>query len=307
MLREILLHMPPEYVTVYQISKQSTDWGFALAGGIPLLVGIILIFAKRKFKWEQPHWAMPIFACGFGILWLCVAGVSVVHESSNALTVYTRGEYQVVEGVVTNFHPMPYEGYQDECFSVQDKRFCYSDYMVTPGFHNATSHGGPIRSGLPVRIAYIGNMIVRLDIPKDQVLTPALSAAARQQGEKQWQARTENDPIEQRMSTAFAFVAVCLTLWWNIQWRRVMQFWLRPPNRIAVQYAFRIFFAISLINAVRGLVQQLRAHPLTRATTIPTLEVTAAMGAAVFVVFGFGLWSIERARRKREQKLAATR
>lgn len=32
---------------------------------------------------------------------------------------------------------MPYEGHQDECFSAQDQRFCYSDYEIAPGFHNA--------------------------------------------------------------------------------------------------------------------------------------------------------------------------
>ncbi len=56
------------------------------------------------------------------------------------------------------------------------------------------------------------------------------------------------------MNTAFLFIAICLTLWWNIQWRCVMQFWLRPPNCVAVQYVFRIFFAVSLINSVRAFI-----------------------------------------------------
>jgi hypothetical protein len=140
--------MATEYVTVYQISKQSTDWSFALAGGIPLIVGIVIILGKLRFGWKQPHWFLPIFACGFGGLWLCTAGMSVLREDSQALTAYQKGDYQLVEGIVTDFHPMPYEGHQEECFSVQDRRFCYSDYVVAPGFRNTASHGGPIRSGL---------------------------------------------------------------------------------------------------------------------------------------------------------------
>ncbi len=209
--------MPVEYTTVYQISKQSTDWGLRSGRRDSASGRDCSHLRQATFKWEQPHWVMPIFACCFGILWLCLAGFSVVHKASRELTAYTNGDYQVVEGKVSNFRPMPYEGHQDECFSVQDERFCYSDYMVTAGFHNATSHGGPIRSGLPVRIAYIGNTILRLEIPKDQVLTPAASTAARQQGEKQWQAKTENAPTEQQMNTAFLFIAICLTLRWNIQ------------------------------------------------------------------------------------------
>ena len=50
------LHMPPEYVTVYQISKESIDWAFALVGGIPLIVGILLTVGKLRFKWKKPHW-----------------------------------------------------------------------------------------------------------------------------------------------------------------------------------------------------------------------------------------------------------
>ena len=149
------LHMAPEYVTVYQISKESTDWSFALAGGIPLVVGIVLILGKLRFGWKQPNWFLPIFACGFGLLWLCTAGFSVVHGDSQALAAFQRGDYQLVEGVVTDFHPMPYEGHQEECFSVKDKGFRYSDCVIAPGFRNTASRSGPIGSGLPVRIAYL--------------------------------------------------------------------------------------------------------------------------------------------------------
>jgi hypothetical protein len=47
--------------------------------------------------------------------------------------------------------------------------FCYSDYEVTAGFNNSASHGGPIREGLPVRVSYIGNTIVRLEVSNDSL------------------------------------------------------------------------------------------------------------------------------------------
>ena len=117
------LHMAPEYVTVYQISKESTDWSFALAGGIPLIVGIVLILGKLRFAWKQPNWFLPFFACGFGLLSFCTAGFSVVHGDSQALAAFQRGDYQLVEGVVTDFHPMPYEGHQQECFPFRTRGF----------------------------------------------------------------------------------------------------------------------------------------------------------------------------------------
>jgi len=296
--------MTPDYVTVYQISKESTDWSFALVGFIPLIAGIIIILGKRKFKWKKPHWLLPIFFCGFGVLWLCTAGMGVLHEDSQALSAYQKGDYLVVEGQVTDFHPMPYEGHQMECFTVQEQRFCYSDFVIAPGFRNTASHGGPIRSGLQVRIAYTGGTILRLDIPRSQAPTAAESSATLKSNEKEWQARSERDPIEQRMNTAFLFTAVCITLWWNLQWKRVMQFWLRPPNRRATQYGFRIFFALNLMGAIGALIRQLLLHPVTRETFLPTIEVTAVMLAVAGAMFAFALWSITRRQLKREQNAA---
>jgi hypothetical protein len=297
--------MPVEYFTVYQISKQSTDWSFALAGVIPLIVGVVIIMGMRRFKWKQPHWFMPIFACGFGLLWLCTAGLSVLHEDSQALAAYQRGDYQLVEGNVTDFHPMPYEGHQDECFSVQDKRFCYSDYVIAPGFRNTASHGGPIRSGLPVRIAYLGDTILRLEIPKDQVLSPAESAATLNSAQQGSQKRMENDPVVRRMNIAFMFTAVCWTLWWNLQWKRAMRFWVRSPNRLWVQHFFRAFFALNFLGALIGFAQQLHAHPLGKEDIGPTLGITAIMCVVVTLMSTFVLWMAERRDRKANDKLIA--
>jgi hypothetical protein len=49
---------------------------------------------------------------------------------------------------------------------VHGVRFQYSDYVITAGFNNTSSHGGPIREGLPVRIWYLDGEILRLDIAK---------------------------------------------------------------------------------------------------------------------------------------------
>ena len=51
-----------------------------------------------------------------------------------------------------------------ESFAVGGHRFSYSDYVVTSGFHNTASHGGPIHDGLDVRVSYLGNLILRLEI-----------------------------------------------------------------------------------------------------------------------------------------------
>ncbi len=175
-----LCSMTPHYATVYQISAQQSSSLLAdvvtfvptIFGIAALLLGVVIVAGKIRSGWRQPHWFIPIFLGVFGVLSLCVLAPRSLHQEPDALQAYQKGDYQTVEGPVTNFDPMPYEGHRPECFSVQGKRFCYSDYVISPGFRNTVSHGGPIRPGLRVRIAYRNagqhTAILRLDIAEDQ-------------------------------------------------------------------------------------------------------------------------------------------
>jgi hypothetical protein len=75
-----------------------------------------------------------------------------------------EGCVELVEGTVRDFIPMPYAGHAMERFCIQSKCFEYSDYDVTSGFNNTSSHDGPIREGLPVRVTFVGGTIVKLEI-----------------------------------------------------------------------------------------------------------------------------------------------
>ena len=290
----------PDYVTVYQISRQppiGPDWLLSYAGLVPFIVGAVLVFGKYRLGWRRPRWLLPLFCCFLGIVTFYIAGpldTSITRMNSEALTEFETGHYALVEGVVTDFHPMPYEGHEDECFSVATQRFCYSDYIVTPGFRNTASHGGPIRAGLRVRIAYSFDTILRLEVARDQMLSPTQLTAAAQTAERQWQVRTENDPIQQRLTIAFLFTMMCLTLWWNLQWRRAIRFWVQPPNRPITQYAFRIFFGLNFVGSVLELIRQLVLHPLTLQNAGPTTATVAVMLCVVGSMTAFQLWRIER-------------
>ncbi len=59
---------------------------------------------------------------------------------------------------------MPYAGHTKERFCVEDKCFTYSDFVPTIGFNNTSSHGGPIKAGMPVRVTFVGNTIIKLEV-----------------------------------------------------------------------------------------------------------------------------------------------
>jgi hypothetical protein len=113
----------------------------------------------------------------FGTVYVTFAGLmalivipSTILDYVRTRSIYTHQTYQTVEGSVTDFDPMPVTGHRLETFKVAGIRFAFSDFDETDyGYNNTASHGGVIRQGLRVRIAYLPreekNIILKLEIP----------------------------------------------------------------------------------------------------------------------------------------------
>jgi hypothetical protein len=99
--------------------------------------------------------------------------------------------------------------------------------------------------------------------------------------------------FHQRMQIAFIFTMTCWAFWWNIQWKRMMRFWVRPSNRQSVMRLFRIFFALCFVGTFGRLVQDLRECPLTRSDILPTAEIFAIMCTVVTLMTALGLRIVE--------------
>jgi len=106
----------------------------------------------------------------FVIVWVVIALIAQLYMHSKIVGAYNRGKYQIVEGYVENFDPMPYSGHANESFEINGIAFSYSDYNKHPGYHNAKSHGGVIKgNGQHLKIGYVylnktyGNIIVYIE------------------------------------------------------------------------------------------------------------------------------------------------
>jgi hypothetical protein len=97
------------------------------------------------------------FAVFFGLPMISAIGLSQQ---------LAEGRAEVVEGPVA----IDFEvgGGKNECIRVAARRFCYSDWILTPGFNRTRALGGPLRDGLQVRISSIGDTIVRLEAASNQ-------------------------------------------------------------------------------------------------------------------------------------------
>jgi hypothetical protein len=157
-----------QYDTVFDACDAGyRDWPFVLvwllfAGGSLAW----LSWERRSSKPDRPfvRTALPYLASGFLVLWGAVTFTSSYRSYREVTSRLRAGQYESVEGTVTDFEPMPREGHRYERFIVAGHLYEYSDYGRTPGFNNSSSHGGPIRPGLHVRIADIDGLIARLEI-----------------------------------------------------------------------------------------------------------------------------------------------
>jgi hypothetical protein len=274
-----------EYSTVYEISKPPPSWLLQYAGLVPFALGIVIAIGKLRFGWRRPNWLALILLGIFGFMVFTITpGFAPL---SGPFTSYQAGRYSVVEGLVTDFHPMPYDGHEEECFSVRPERFCYSDYEGNPGFHNTASHGGPIRAGIHVRIAYSGPIILRIEVGKDEVVSPAQR--------RQWEINAESESFTYKVRVPLLFLTVFVTLWWNVHWKRTIRQWLRPPIQPITEYSFRILFAVCFLGSFGQLVQHLRFHAFLGQPLIATVsEVAITCGVEAFVLWRYEVRATER-------------
>jgi hypothetical protein len=149
------------YELVFDVSRDSFDPSPVCVGLALVLAGIYMWFARDSvglFRSRIKSWEGRTLFAGvyLGLTVLATTSIAAVggYRYWRAERALRKGEYSVVEGPVEYFHPMPYNGHAVERFTVHGVQFAYSDYISTPGFNKTASHGGPIKEGLWVRIAY---------------------------------------------------------------------------------------------------------------------------------------------------------
>lgn len=152
------------YEIVFDVTQSGySTWPFAAAGLLFVAIGIGVVVFRHRLPTRTSKY-FPFIFLGFAVVWTLIAFVATAGSYSKLASALRDGRCDVTEGVVSDFHPMPYGGHEMEWFVVNGKRFEYSDYVVTAGFNNTASHGGPIHKGLRVRIHHRGNDIARLEI-----------------------------------------------------------------------------------------------------------------------------------------------
>lgn len=132
------------------------SWKWDTSVMIPFL---LLAAAIRALQQQKPK-GLNLFLFCFMLIVSGLVSLFVVAEQidqyNKIVLAYRKGDYQIVEGYVENFHPMPPQGHDTEHFEIGGLRFEYSDATVMQGYHTSRVNGGVITGdGQHLRIGYI--------------------------------------------------------------------------------------------------------------------------------------------------------
>ena len=168
-----------DFVTVFSSSSYVAWWFPTFLGVGGVLLGAVLFLVEhwvsplllKSMRLKSPTQFKPLILGFAGVFFLVGSGTLLMTFGNFAWEFYvlSSGKAAYVEGIVQNFVPMPFQGHANESFTVNEVPFSYSDYQITGGFNNSSSHGGPVRAGMHVRIWYAGNRILKLEIEKDNL------------------------------------------------------------------------------------------------------------------------------------------
>lgn len=130
---------------------------------------------KKRENWTDIH-IKRIFTIGsiVGILAVAAFVIPIILRQidmyDKIVKAYQLGNYEVVEGYVENFKPVPNEGRKGESFDINGVSFSYVNNEIMQGYNHIQADGGVITGdGQHLRIGYIyynktyGNIIVYIE------------------------------------------------------------------------------------------------------------------------------------------------
>lgn len=153
------------YHVIFDASQSNSEiaifWLGPLAAIIPGLIGWSLFRSSDPKEAAKGKFFLLIAFLGFCFSLVLLVGKYNEHfQSKNALR---TGDYQIVEGTVENFVPMPPGGHSTESFEVNKIPFRYGNGRGSVVF-NSEWNRGYIHNGVQARIAYKGENILRVEV-----------------------------------------------------------------------------------------------------------------------------------------------
>ena len=157
------------YHTVFEISRTGSGMlEFFLVPLLFLAVGVGLVRGWIQVEAKQRAKMFGYFFIFFSMVMETLVIWNSTRVNADLEGALKNGHYQIIEGPVENLEPMNDWGNKHESFSVRGIRFRYSDFIVNQCFNHSSTDGGPIRAGVLVRVSYLDDCILRLEVADNQ-------------------------------------------------------------------------------------------------------------------------------------------
>lgn len=133
-----------------------------------LVIQNVKTFQKKKTKDSIVNVALSVLGMLVILFVAIVVFPDQIRMYANTVGAYKRGDYQIIEGYIEDFHPMPKKGHDIESFTINGVSFEYG-YTGSFGYHRCKKDGGVITdNGQHLRIGYtnyrwLGNVIVYIE------------------------------------------------------------------------------------------------------------------------------------------------
>lgn len=163
--------MHSQFVTVFEISAKPMNWHPVINCFIFCIVGLGVVLWKWRSDERIKYLLVGVGLCFIAFIIVFGSYRGETHGVPEAAQALREGRVSIIEGRVEDFVPMPYGGHPEEQFTVSGVRFSYSDYVIQPCFNNTSSHGGPVRKGMWVRLSYRDNCILKIEVWKPAAAT----------------------------------------------------------------------------------------------------------------------------------------
>jgi hypothetical protein len=160
--------MNGEYRTVFEVSYFSNGCLrmslLFLCAGIVLVIGFAIPWISKRASRGRRIWFLYIL----GPFYFLFGGLLLYSDLSNGwifTSALANNQCDIVEGTVQVLYEQPRDGHaRGDRIRVSDKVFTYSYWQETLCYNKTISQGGELRNGVVVRLHYIGNDILEVEI-----------------------------------------------------------------------------------------------------------------------------------------------
>jgi len=274
------------YVTVFDIATM--DFPFWWLAALPPVILAFAFLAGRlaanPFRRRLADGVGFVTAAGFAL------GFAYTYVEHNSLSAARgSGQYETVEGTISDFREVWDEGSPSEAFTVNGIAFDYVGNALTSAFHDIARDGGPIRPGQRVRIGHVDGKIIKLEIAADDV--PSASARAAYLSAPVGPGLTPEELRRAEPIVLFAGLLFCARFWLNADTFLRFGYTLAsfatgyPPSRwFAVEIVYRAF----VVLGVGATAAQLTFDFLT--VSHPLSDYQAAVAPMIFYIVAIVLF-----------------